>query len=276
MEKLSRYGICKLAIVPMRKEPAHTSEMVSQLLFGEAYTIKAVSDDLKWLFVQTVYDSYSGWIQAIQHHEVSEMYFVEYRRKHQKFKFLRQKYALVGSKNNPEFLISLGSVLPFEQKNVVDFCEYDLEILDKPYKVKFKAELPFEKQVVIQAEKFLGTPYLWGGKSIFGIDCSGFVQQVFKTLSTPFFLPRDSSQQATLGTTIQFSEAQTGDLAFFVNSNGNIHHVGIMLSEKNIIHASGEVKIDKIDQTGIKSKFFGYTHQLAFIKRLPVNQNEVA
>lgn len=274
MEKLVKYGICKLTVIPLRKEPAHTSEMVSQLLFGEAYAVKAISDDLKWFFIQTIYDNYCGWIQYSQHHEVSEMYFVEYRRKHQKFKFLKQKYALVGRKHDTEFLISLGSVLPFEQKNSIDLEQYELEVLDKPYKVKVKAELPLERQIAMQAEKFLGTPYLWGGRSIFGIDCSGFVQQVFKTIPVPVFLPRDSSQQAKMGVEVDFSEARTGDLAFFANAKGNIHHVGIMLSEKTIIHASGEVKIDKIDRQGIKNKIFGHTHQLAFVKRLPLMQKD--
>jgi hypothetical protein len=268
MTDFNQYGVCRLASVPMRKEATHTSEMVSQLLFGEAYQVKNISDDFKWININTLYDDYEGWIQIAQHQEVSEMYFLEYEHKRYKFKFLKQKYALVASQEEAEFLIPIGSVLPFEKNNVVYLGEIKLEILDKPYKVKVHDGMSLAKQILIQTDKFLGAPYLWGGKSIFGLDCSGFVQQVFKTISTPYFLPRDSSKQAKLGIEVPLSEAKIGDLAFFANPSGAIHHVGILLDEKSIIHASGEVKIDRMDSEGIQSNSLGNTHQLAFVKRI--------
>jgi gamma-D-glutamyl-L-lysine dipeptidyl-peptidase len=126
----------------------------------------------------------------------------------------------------------------------------------------------FDPAIVRQtALKYLDTPYLWGGKSICGIDCSGFSQQVYKHFGIK--LPRDSYQQAELGEGVGFLlEAQCGDLAFFDNDEGRITHVGIMLSSDEIIHASGKVRIDKIDNQGIINAETGArTHKLRIIKR---------
>ena len=140
--------------------------------------------------------------------------------------------------------------------------------------VHFKGEIWNPEEVNITnkiikqvAFKFLNTSYLWGGKSVFGIDCSGFTQMTYKFLNVP--LPRDAWQQAEKGTVINFlQEAHCGDLAFFDSEAGNIIHVGILLNEHEIIHSSGKVRIDKIDTQGIlnlESK--QRTHKLRIIKR---------
>ena len=120
------------------------------------------------------------------------------------------------------------------------------------------------------AKQFLGTSYLWGGRSVFGIDCSGFVQMVFKLFN--FKLPRDAYQQAEMGEAIGFlAEAKPGDLAFFDNEQGKITHVGILLAPDVIIHASAIVRIDPIDQAGIVSSSTGLrTHQLRTIRRIVI------
>jgi cell wall-associated NlpC family hydrolase len=120
----------------------------------------------------------------------------------------------------------------------------------------------------IVAKQFLGTAYLWGGRTVFGIDCSGFVQMVFKLFN--YKLPRDAYQQAEMGEAIGFlAEAKPGDLAFFDNEQGKITHVGILLSPHQIIHASAVVRMDPIDQAGIVSSSTGLrTHQLRTIRRI--------
>jgi gamma-D-glutamyl-L-lysine dipeptidyl-peptidase len=130
------------------------------------------------------------------------------------------------------------------------------------------AAAPFEAALIKQnALGFLDTPYLWGGKTACGIDCSGFSQQVFKQFGIK--LPRDSYQQAEAGEVVGFlMEAQCGDLAFFDNEEGRITHVGIMLGNDEIIHSSGKVRIDKIDSQGIiNSETGARTHKLRIIKR---------
>ena len=109
---------------------------------------------------------------------------------------------------------------------------------------------------------------MWGGRSVFGIDCSGFVQQVYAYFNIQ--LPRDAYQQAGMGKDIGFlAETICGDLAYFDNKEGKITHVGIMLDAQTIIHASGRVRIDYIDQAGILNKETGErTHQLRIVKCL--------
>jgi gamma-D-glutamyl-L-lysine dipeptidyl-peptidase len=114
----------------------------------------------------------------------------------------------------------------------------------------------------------LNSPYLWGGKTPFGIDCSGFTQMAYKLAGIK--LRRDAWQQAEQGHTINLlEETEPGDLAFFDNDEGNIVHVGIILRDHKIIHAAGKVRIDSIDHYGINNKELKkYTHKLRLIKRM--------
>jgi cell wall-associated NlpC family hydrolase len=140
-----------------------------------------------------------------------------------------------------------------------------IAVIFSPYNVNHACTA---EALEIVAKQFLGTAYLWGGRTVFGIDCSGFVQMVFKLFNIN--LPRDAYQQAEVGEDVGFlAEAKTGDLAFFDNEQGKITHVGILLSPQSIIHASAIVRIDPIDQAGIVSSSSGLrTHQLRTIRRI--------
>ncbi len=118
------------------------------------------------------------------------------------------------------------------------------------------------------AMSFLNMPYLWGGRSPAGIDCSGFTNIVYKLAGIR--LRRDAWQQSEQGILINFiDEARPGDLAFFQNEEGKIIHVGIILQQQKIIHASGRVRIDTIDHYGIyDEELKKYTHQLRLIRRM--------
>lgn len=237
-----RLGICKLSVVPMRKDAFHTSELVSELLFNDIYKIIEENDD--WLKIQCLYDSYEGWIRKLQHHEISEDEYKEYLSK--------EKYII----NTP---------MIFYENTMLSFGSKVFE--------KIEGSIPLEKKynrdvITEVAIRMLNVPYRWGGKSIMGIDCSAYVQLCAKIAG--YKLPRDASQQFDFGTVIDnISESQSGDIAFFENENHRIIHVGILLSNKEIIHASGKVRIDNIDETGIFNKELNkYTHRLSKIKRL--------
>lgn len=237
-----KYGICILSVVPLRKEKSHESELVSELLFNDIYEV--IEEDFEWIKIRCLYDSYEGWVRALQHHEISDQEYNEY--------LIRDKYIInVPISYYNDKLISFGSKV-FE---------------------KTSSSIPMRKQydskiMVESAIKLLETPYRWGGKSVMGIDCSAYVQLCAKVAG--YKLPRDASQQVKLGKTItSLKEAQSGDLAFFENENGRITHVGILLSGDKIIHASGKVRIDSIDKKGIYNKELeNHTHKLSIIKRL--------
>lgn len=237
-----RYGICNLSVVPMRKEPSHTSELVSELLFNDIYKIIGENDE--WLKIQCMYDSYEGWIRKLQHNEITDNEFNEY--------ISKEKFIInVPSINYENMVLSFGSkVFTHVEGSIPLSKNYDSDVL------------------IESAFKMTNTPYRWGGKSIMGIDCSAFVQLCAKVAG--YKLPRDASQQYDFGETINcLSEALPGDIAFFENKEHRVVHVGILLSKNIIIHASGKVRIDAIDEIGIfNNELNTHTHHLCKIKRL--------
>lgn len=255
------FGICSLSIIPIRAEPSDKAEMVSQLLFGECYNILIKKS--KWYKIKTAFDNYEGWISENQHYSIQEKIFSRITTEKHPVALDLVQTATVFHEST---LILMGSTLPY-------YDGMHFKINGSQYNFFGQAVFPehplsFEKVVEKCALKLLKTPYLWGGRSPFGIDCSGFTQIVFKVLGIA--LKRDAYQQAEQGSLVDFIElAKEGDLAFFENETGRVTHVGIVLSEQKIIHASGCVRIDKIDHFGIFNiDTKKYSHKLKFIKRV--------
>lgn len=245
-----------VSVSPMRKEAAHRSEMVSQLLFGELAAVLEMSGD--FVRVHTLYDDYEGWCQQSQLVFLDESPIVHHRQ-------LSKGWSSLVKVNGDEMMIGAGTALDFFSNNQLQLPGFHFEYHSESWAVD-RAKFDKEEITAI-ARQYLHTAYLWGGRSVFGIDCSGFAQQVCRHFGIR--LPRDAYQQAAIGETVGFlQETRCGDLAFFDNPEGRITHVGIMLSADTIIHASGQVRIDPIDNMGIVHAQTGKrTHLLRIIKR---------
>ncbi len=254
------YAYCNSSLAPVRAEPSHSTEMTNQLLFGERAEILEINDN-DWARVRCYWDEYIGWCKLSQLSIIKEK---EYHK--------GAKYFAITNNNYLQFQESVqwipaGSELFGIKSGVISLNEAGKY---KGKRVSTK-ELEFSiDDLVNNAHFYLNVPYLWGGRSIAGIDCSGLIQMAFKMCGRKF--PRDAREQAEEGDVVDFLQhAQTGDLAFFDNSEGKITHVGILLDDSHILHAtdtSGKVVIDKIDQEGIISRIQRKrTHSLRMIKR---------
>ena len=260
------YGIADLSIVPMRSEKSERSEMVSQILFGEVFEILEV--DEKWVYVRMLHDRYEGWIDRKMYLEVTEEFIGKY--KAEVSVLATEVFNIVvkdGDYGNK--LVVSGSVFPFfdatTKKMQIGGDTYTLVSKMKDVGIDSLRDL-----IIGYALMYYNTPYLWGGRSPYGIDCSGLSQIVYRMAGID--LPRDASQQVTLSLGQNYSfleEAMPGDLAFFGDETGAITHVGIIWEQNRIIHASGRVRVDKIDHQGIFNEDLKrYTHNLKVIKRI--------
>jgi gamma-D-glutamyl-L-lysine dipeptidyl-peptidase len=256
------YGICLLSVIPCRRESSNSSEMVTQLLFGEHYSVKEQNET--WVQIITAYDNYECWISRKQHTKISESLFksLELQSPVLSAEFLHN---ITNKNTEASFPIPIGSTLPAFVNKECKLEEFVFNFEGKTVATYIKKT---PEDIIATSKLFLNAPYLWGGRTFMGIDCSGFTQLVYKL--NGYKLPRDAYQQAELGHPLNFvEEAQPGDLAFFDNEEGKIVHVGILLSGSEIIHASGSVRIDKFDHYGIfHSENKKYSHMLRVIKRI--------
>lgn len=257
------YGVCHIAIIPLRALPSEKSEMVSQLLFGELYQF--LEEEENWVKIETCDCLYQGWISKSLFNSIPTPNAEKYINS-KKF-FLKELILNIENVNaGTIFPIYKGSSFPYPENEILNLGKQAYKIRLPQQEEEIKAT-DSSTELTTFATSYLESPYLWGGRSPAGIDCSGFVQIIYKSLDIN--LPRDASQQVSLGEPVDFiNEAEIGDVAFFENQEGKIIHTGIILANQNIIHASGKVRLDKIDQTGIFNREFNkYTHFLRIIKR---------
>lgn len=250
------FGICNLAIIPLRAEANDRSEIVSQVLFGEHFEV--LEQQRQWTRISLHFDKYEGWIDTKQFKPVSG---VDYSQLCNDAVVLNSD--LVEYINTPQnwlMPIPLGASLSFLNHEEINTENLDFEGLRV-------SGLRPKQNLIPTSFMYLNAPYLWGGKTPFGIDCSGLTQMVYKL--NGYALPRDASQQALVGEPLSFiEESEPGDLAFFDNEDGNITHVGLIMENNYIIHASGKVRIDRLDHLGIyNAETNRHTHKLRVIKK---------
>ncbi|HEX2608489.1 MAG TPA: C40 family peptidase [Flavisolibacter sp.] len=250
------FAICIVPAVPVRKEPSHRAEMVNQLLFGERIVIQ--QQEGEWYFIKSLYDQYEGWttFHSIEH--------------------IKKETAEQTALYAPEILNKLWyKDAPMHIPMGSELIGYEPQLgylWNKDYIYKAgeqSSDSGFTEDSLIRiARSWLNAPYLWGGKTILGVDCSGFVQTVFKVLG--ILLHRDAYQQAEMGEPVNdLLSTKIGDLAFFNNEKGRITHVGIIWKEGYIIHASGSVRIDHLNEEGIIHCQTGIrSHQLHSVRRV--------
>lgn len=257
------YGICLLTMVPMRAEPSHRSELVNQMLFGEVFGVVGQTRNDEWLEVKLQHDKYVGWVDAQQVVRLDKSAW--------------KQLTSVAPRYTTQTL-DLCSHLPAHETTILvpgstlwlpdDQDFFSVAGVDYEWQGEGTQGEKSRETMVEFACQFINVPYLWGGRTPLGIDCSGFAQLVYRLAG--YHIPRDASQQAKVGDVLGFiEESRPGDLAFFDNEEGKITHVGIILPQNQIIHASGKVRIDGIDQYGIyRRDTRTHSHRLRLIKTL--------
>ena len=240
----------------MRFEPSDRSEIVSQVLFGEHFEV--LEQKAQWTRIKLQYDGYEGWIDTKQFQPISAS---EYDQLSADPIILNgDLIEYVTAANDLLMPIPLGASLSFLNHTDINIQNFDFEGL------RISGMKP-KSAIIHTAFLYMNAPYLWGGKTPFGLDCSGFTQMAYKL--NGYKLLRDASQQATQGEALSFiEESEPGDLAFFDNEDGRITHVGIIMDDNYIIHASGKVRIDRLDHLGIyNAETNRHTHKLRVIKK---------
>ncbi|MBA4739182.1 MAG: NlpC/P60 family protein [Flavobacteriaceae bacterium] len=243
-------GICNLSIVPVRIVDSDKSEMINQLIYGDI--IEILEEKEKWVKIKSVFDDYIGWIDKKQYFKIDDNITVDLKNPVYSIDLVE----FIENNNNELVTIPIGSDIS------------NISLMNHKFEGKTISGKNNRNSIVDTALLFLNSPYLWGGKTPFGIDCSGFTQMVYKI--NGYKLSRDSKDQANQGETLSFiEESEAGDLAFFNNDQGDIIHVGIILQNNHIIHASGKVRIDRIDHSGIYNNDLNkHTHSLRYIKKI--------
>ncbi|MBK9570785.1 MAG: C40 family peptidase [Chitinophagaceae bacterium] len=243
---------------PVRRKPNHRKEMVNQLLFGETVKVLYSKNEL-WVKIRSLHDGYEGWMTDTMLQAVDE------NTANTRTVFATTELISTISMGGATINIPVGSSLPFFENGRGKLGELDYIFSGQFCK---RDELqPAPELINHLTSQWLNAPYMWGGRTPLGVDCSGFVQVIYKLMGMD--IPRDTWQQAQEGKPVKkFSDVQTGDLAFFDNKE-DIVHVGILLGNDQIMHASGKVRIDTINKKGIVDAETGKrTLRLNAIRRL--------
>ena len=247
------YGICHLSIVPLRDSASHQSEMISQLLYGEHF--KVLEERAQFSRVRNAFDDFEAWIDNKQFRKIEEAEY--YSLNGDNIQLSSDLIEYITDENGLLMPISLGSSLNYS-KNLLHRFEGEFD----------NASARSKKDLIHTASLFLNSPETSGGRTPFGIDCSGFTQAIYRI--NGYKIKRKASEQAMQGEALSFiEESEPGDLVFCDDNDGMINHVGLMMQDNYIIHVDGKVRIDRIDHSGIFNiDLRKHTHKLRVIKKI--------
>ncbi len=252
-------GIVNQSLVAVRREPSESSEMINQMLFGETFTI--IEGYKSWLRIISINDTYEGWLDSKLTDTISDEVATIHKLP------IIPNTLFSAKKSGGKYPIRLcpGSSIYGYEKGLFIAGNNSYQCIDNPFSESIEN---LNEEIVRIAKLFINSPYLWGGRSPYGIDCSGLSQVVYKIIGLN--IPRDAGQQVKMGETVNFiNMVQPGDLAFFDNEEEIITHVGIIIDNGKIIHSSGYVKIESLDHQGIFNlETQKYSHKLRVIKRI--------
>lgn len=258
------YGILSLPVLPVRSEPSERAEMTTQLLFGERFELLETQEG--WSHIHNQADGYEGWATSKMLTSISD----EMAAKLVTFNTIVLPEPLVffrGIDVGQMYLPAGSQLLVQGKKYYFPMGETLVELFPESELRIGNGSFPLSERVLETAFQFLNAPYLWGGKTVLGMDCSGLMQVA--AAINGIQLPRDARDQARLGEEQFLSLALPGDLAFFANPEGRIVHVGLICGPHEILHASGSVRVDTLDGRGIyNNDLKKYTHSLHSIKRI--------
>jgi hypothetical protein len=259
--EITDYGVCRLAVVSVRKEGSDAAEQVTQLLFGDHYEVLSQSKDKKWLRIRIVFDQFEGWIDAKQHHAISKDYFDQINLAD--FKITTEVTSWILYKKNPLSIV-MGSIVPISASELFKM-EEQFAFNGESKSLGQRRDFEYIKSIAL---RYMHSPYQWGGKSPFGIDAAAFTQMVFKIAG--YTLQREAGQQIQQGKMVKgFSDSKPGDLVFFQDKEGKDIHVGILLDDDKIIHAHGRVRVDHFMEEGIlNSETKIFTHSFQLLRRV--------
>lgn len=233
-----------ISVLAMRKEPSHRSEMVSQILFGDEVRFHEQNQD--WALISTLHDSYCAWIES-KHFEQFDTNLDR--------EVIVCNTLIQGKASNRSLHIPFGSYSTI------------LSFFDREDYMNFDTKIEISQLFLLFERIMMDVPYLWGGRTVFGVDCSGLSQLFYRFLGID--LLRDASLQISQGVEIDFEERRIGDLIFFQNDQNKISHVGILRNKQTILHSSGEVRIDQLDAKGIfRLDMNIHTHRMHSIRRI--------